>query len=92
MARRPDPWSTTCLLATTAAIVDEHARKQHLFLATSRVHGYVLMSNHFHLLATPETEGGHPADDAGGRAALRAQLQPAAAAPARCGKGATGRR
>ena len=36
-------------------LVDEHARKQHV-----AVHGYVLMSNHFHLLATPETEEGIP--------------------------------
>lgn len=37
------------------ALIDEHARKQHV-----AVHGYVLMSNHFHLLATPETEEGIP--------------------------------
>lgn len=37
------------------ALVDEHARKQHV-----AVHGYVLMSNHFHLLATPETPEGIP--------------------------------
>ena len=36
-------------------LIDEHARKQHV-----AVHGYVLMSNHFHLLATPETEEGIP--------------------------------
>lgn len=36
-------------------LVDEHARKQHV-----AIHGYVLMSNHFHLLATPETEEGIP--------------------------------
>jgi putative transposase len=36
-------------------LVDEHARRQHV-----AVHGYVLMSNHFHLLATPETEEGIP--------------------------------
>jgi putative transposase len=36
-------------------LVDEHARKQHV-----SVHGYVLMSNHFHLLATPETQEGIP--------------------------------
>jgi len=36
-------------------LIDEHARKQHVAL-----HGYVLMSNHFHLLATPETEEGIP--------------------------------
>ena len=36
-------------------LVDEHARKQHV-----AVHGYVLMSNHLHLLATPETEQGIP--------------------------------
>jgi putative transposase len=37
------------------ALIDEHARKQHV-----AVHAYVLMSNHFHLLATPETEEGIP--------------------------------
>jgi putative transposase len=36
-------------------LVDEHARKQQV-----AVHGYVLMSNHFHLLATPETVEGIP--------------------------------
>lgn len=36
-------------------LIDEHARKQQV-----AVHGYVLMSNHFHLLATPETEEGIP--------------------------------
>jgi putative transposase len=36
-------------------LVDEHARKQHVAL-----HAYVLMSNHFHLLATPETAEGIP--------------------------------
>lgn len=36
-------------------LIDEHARKQHV-----AVHGYVLMTNHFHLLATPETEEGIP--------------------------------
>jgi putative transposase len=37
------------------ALIDEHARKQHVAL-----HAYVLMSNHFHLLATPETVEGIP--------------------------------
>jgi putative transposase len=54
-------------VATTAQpiVVDDADRRQllDLFLATSReckvaVHGYVLMDNHFHLLATPEKEGG----------------------------------
>jgi putative transposase len=36
-------------------LLDEHARKQQV-----AVHGYVLMSNHFHLLATPETVDGIP--------------------------------
>ncbi|GAB3773155.1 transposase [Ramlibacter monticola] len=36
-------------------LIDEHARKQHVAL-----HAYVLMSNHFHLLATPETAEGIP--------------------------------
>jgi putative transposase len=37
------------------SLIDEHARKQHV-----AIHGYVLMSNHFHLLATPETTQGIP--------------------------------
>ncbi|HVE53103.1 MAG TPA: transposase [Ramlibacter sp.] len=37
------------------ALIDEHARKQQV-----AVHAYVLMSNHFHLLATPETADGIP--------------------------------
>ena len=37
------------------ALIDEHARDQRV-----AVHGYVLMSNHFHLLATPETADGIP--------------------------------
>ena len=37
------------------SLIDEHARKQHV-----AIHAYVLMSNHFHLLATPETEDGIP--------------------------------
>jgi putative transposase len=37
------------------SLIDEHARKQQV-----AVHGYVLMSNHFHLLATPETLEGIP--------------------------------
>lgn len=37
------------------SLIDEHARKQRV-----AVHAYVLMSNHFHLLATPETEEGIP--------------------------------
>jgi putative transposase len=36
-------------------LLDEHARKQQV-----AIHGYVLMSNHFHLLATPETLEGIP--------------------------------
>ncbi|NML47692.1 transposase [Ramlibacter sp. G-1-2-2] len=36
-------------------LLDENARKQHVAL-----HAYVLMSNHFHLLATPETAEGIP--------------------------------
>jgi putative transposase len=36
-------------------LVDEHARKQQV-----AIHAYVLMSNHFHLLATPETAEGIP--------------------------------
>jgi putative transposase len=37
------------------ALIDEHAHKQHV-----AIHAYVLMSNHFHVLATPETEAGIP--------------------------------
>jgi len=37
------------------ALIEEHA-KQHAVA----VHGYVLMTNHFHLLATPETQEGIP--------------------------------
>jgi putative transposase len=37
------------------SLVDEHARRQQV-----AIHGYVLMSNHFHLLATPETVEGIP--------------------------------
>ena len=36
-------------------LLDEHARKQQVAL-----HAYVLMSNHFHLLATPQTDDGVP--------------------------------
>jgi putative transposase len=35
------------------ALMDEHARKHRVAL-----HAYVLMGNHFHLLATPETDEG----------------------------------
>lgn len=37
------------------ALLEEYARSFQV-----AVHGYVLMSNHFHLLATPETEQGIP--------------------------------
>jgi putative transposase len=37
------------------ALVEENARALHV-----AVHAYVLMTNHFHLLATPETEQGIP--------------------------------
>jgi putative transposase len=36
-------------------LLDEYARKFHV-----AVHSYVLMSNHFHLLATPQTDDGVP--------------------------------
>jgi hypothetical protein len=39
------------------------------------VHAYVLMSNHFHLLATPQTADGAAFDDAGGGAQLCALFQ-----------------
>jgi putative transposase len=37
------------------SLIAEHARKQRV-----AIHAYVLMSNHFHLLATPETQDGIP--------------------------------
>jgi putative transposase len=37
------------------AMIEEHAREQAV-----AIHAYVLMSNHFHLLATPETAEGIP--------------------------------
>ena len=37
------------------SLIEEHAHKQQV-----AVHGYVLMSNHFHVLATPETLEGIP--------------------------------
>lgn len=37
------------------SLIDEHARKQQV-----AIHAYVLMGNHFHLLATPETAEGIP--------------------------------
>ncbi len=40
---------------TLLALVEEHARA-----AQVAVHAYVLMSNHFHLVATPETAEGIP--------------------------------
>jgi len=40
---------------TLLAMLDEHARK-----SSVAIHAYVLMSNHFHLLATPETAAGIP--------------------------------
>lgn len=40
---------------TLLAMLDEFARKFQV-----AVHGYVLMDNHFHLLATPQTEAGVP--------------------------------
>jgi putative transposase len=48
-------FSTSADYELLLSLVDEHARKQHV-----AVHGYVLMSNHVHLLATPETEEGIP--------------------------------
>ena len=40
---------------TLLSMLDEHAREKSVAL-----HAYVLMSNHFHLLATPETADGIP--------------------------------
>jgi putative transposase len=48
-------FSTSADYELLLSLIDEHARKQHV-----AVHGYVLMSNHFHLLATPDTEEGIP--------------------------------
>jgi putative transposase len=48
-------FSTTVDYELLLSLVDEHARKQQV-----AIHGYVLMSNHFHLLATPETAEGIP--------------------------------
>ena len=48
-------FSATADYELLLALIDEHARKQHV-----AIHGYVLMSNHFHLLATPETAEGIP--------------------------------
>jgi putative transposase len=48
-------FSTAADYELLLALIDEHARKQHI-----AVHAYVLMSNHFHLLATPETVEGIP--------------------------------
>jgi putative transposase len=41
--------------AILLTLLDEHARK-----AGVAIHAYVLMSNHFHLLATPDTAAGIP--------------------------------
>ena len=40
---------------TMLDLLDEHARKFNV-----AIHAYVLMGNHFHLLATPETQDGLP--------------------------------
>lgn len=40
---------------TLLTMLEEHARKSEV-----AIHGYVLMSNHFHLLATPDTATGIP--------------------------------
>lgn len=40
---------------TLLAMLEEHAKKEHV-----AIHAYVLMSNHFHLLATPESAEGIP--------------------------------
>lgn len=41
---------------TLLSMFEEHSAKSHV-----AIHAYVLMSNHFHLLATPETAEGIPA-------------------------------
>jgi len=48
-------FATTEDYRTLLDMLDEHARKSQVAL-----HAYVLMSNHFHLLATPETAEGIP--------------------------------
>lgn len=48
-------FSTEADYVTLLGMLDEHARQ-----ASVAVHAYVLMSNHFHLLATPETAQGIP--------------------------------
>jgi putative transposase len=56
------------------------------------LHAYVLMDNHFHLLATPDSTTGLPQFMQSVGAATCATSTTAMAAAARCGKGATGRR
>jgi putative transposase len=46
---------TTADYELLLSLLEEHAKKQQVAL-----HSYVLMSNHFHLLATPQTEEGMP--------------------------------
>lgn len=48
-------FATTQDYETLLQLLDEHARAQEV-----AIHAYVLMSNHFHLLATPETAQGVP--------------------------------
>lgn len=48
-------FSTSADYETLLAMLEEHAHK-----AGVAIHAYVLMSNHFHLLATPETVEGIP--------------------------------
>ena len=48
-------FSTSADYETLLAMLDEHAHKSGV-----AIHAYVLMSNHFHLLATPETVEGIP--------------------------------
>lgn len=48
-------FSSTADYQMLLALLDENARKFDVAL-----HAYVLMGNHFHLLATPSTEGGLP--------------------------------
>jgi putative transposase len=57
------------------------------------IHAYVLMSNHFHLLATPQTADGLPQMmQAAGRSLCARLQQRPGPAPARCGRGVTGPR
>jgi putative transposase len=52
---RQSIFATSADYETLLALLEEHARKSGV-----AIHAYVLMSNHFHLLATPDTAAGIP--------------------------------